>query len=178
MISPFATYLYARFSFTTENPKKNEKYFLSSDISFHVPVQYNYIIYVLAIQQTRYVGPVLVWCWPTVYDAGPTSNQHRSNVSCLLGGRVRRFYKIVVCGLEQSTIYLPSYFCSFKAYIKSLYIHWSLSMALYFPLIHLKKPCTNLILKVIYHPLYGMNNSLYGVIVTLSEGHMIANHPI
>ena len=52
-------------------------------------------------------------------------------------------------------------------------------------------------LKVIYHPLYGMNNyvliwgdwlscdqayyPLYGVIdyhVTLSEGHMIANHPI
>ena len=50
-------------------------------------------------------------------------------------------------------------------------------------------------LKVIYHPLYGMNNyvliwgdwlscdplRLYGVIgyhVTLSEGHMIANHPI
>ena len=37
-------------------------------------------------------------------------------------------------------------------------------------------------LKVIYHPLYGMNNYfLYGVIgyhVTLSEGHMIANHPI
>ena len=37
-------------------------------------------------------------------------------------------------------------------------------------------------LKVIYHPLYGMNNYvLTGVIgyhVTLSEGHMIANHPI
>ena len=38
------------------------------------------------------------------------------------------------------------------------------------------------ILKVLYHPLYGMIiMSLYGVIgyhVTLSEGHMIANHPI
>ena len=54
-------------------------------------------------------------------------------------------------------------------------------------------------LKVIYHPLYGMNNyvliwgdwpscdpqianhTIHGVIgyhVTLSEGHMIANHPI
>ena len=34
-------------------------------------------------------------------------------------------------------------------------------------------------LKVIYHPLYGMNN--YVLIwgdVTLSEGYMIANHPI
>ena len=56
---------------------------------------------------------------------------------------------------------------------------------------------TGEMLKVIYHPLYCMNNhvliwgdwhkcwgtsvSLYGVIdyhVTLSEGHMIANHPI
>ena len=52
-------------------------------------------------------------------------------------------------------------------------------------------------LKVIYHPLYGMNNyvliwgdwlscdpymianhPIYGVIGYLSEGHMIANHPI
>ena len=39
------------------------------------------------------------------------------------------------------------------------------------------------LLKVIYHPLYGMKKimSFYGVIgyhVTFSEGHMIANHPI
>ena len=37
------------------------------------------------------------------------------------------------------------------------------------------------ILKVIYHPVYGMNMSLYGVIgyhVTLPEGHMIVIHPI
>ena len=37
-------------------------------------------------------------------------------------------------------------------------------------------------LKVIYHPLYGMNNYVLtwviGYHVTLSEGHMIANHPI
>ena len=41
-------------------------------------------------------------------------------------------------------------------------------------------------LKVVYHPLYGMENFVLiwgdmGVIayhVTLSEGHMIANHPI
>ena len=51
----------------------------------------------------------------------------------------------------------------------------------------------NMFLKVIYHPLYGMNNyvfiwghmianhPIYGVIVyhvTLPEGHMIAKHPI
>ena len=35
-------------------------------------------------------------------------------------------------------------------------------------------------LKVIYHALYGMNNYslIWGDHVTLSEGHMIANHPI
>ena len=31
------------------------------------------------------VGPALVYCWPTVYDAGPTVNQRWANVSCLLG---------------------------------------------------------------------------------------------
>ena len=36
-------------------------------------------------QQTRDVGPVLDWCWATVCDGGPTSNQHWFNVSCLLG---------------------------------------------------------------------------------------------
>ena len=28
---------------------------------------------------------MLVECWPTVFDAGPTFNQHLFNVSCLLG---------------------------------------------------------------------------------------------
>ena len=32
-----------------------------------------------------YVDPVLVWGWPTVYDAGPTLKQHWLNVSCLQG---------------------------------------------------------------------------------------------
>ena len=35
-------------------------------------------------QQTRNLQPMLVWCWPIVYDAGPTSNQHWLNISCLL----------------------------------------------------------------------------------------------
>ena len=36
------------------------------------------------------------------------------------------------------------------------------------------------VLNVIYHPLYGMSNYvlIQGNHVTLSEGHMIANHPI
>ena len=31
------------------------------------------------------VDPMLVQCWPTIYDADPTSNQHWFNASCLLG---------------------------------------------------------------------------------------------
>ena len=37
-------------------------------------------------QPDRDVGPTLVYCWPTVYDGGPTVNQRCVNVSCLLGG--------------------------------------------------------------------------------------------
>ena len=36
-------------------------------------------------QQTWDVGPTLIYCWPTVYDVGPTVNQRRTNVSCFLG---------------------------------------------------------------------------------------------
>ena len=38
-----------------------------------------------ASQQTRDIVPMLVQCWFTVYDAGPTLNQQWDNVSCLLG---------------------------------------------------------------------------------------------
>ena len=33
----------------------------------------------------RNFEPMLVWCWATVCDAGPTWNQHWLNMSCLLG---------------------------------------------------------------------------------------------
>ena len=36
-------------------------------------------------QQTRHTSPMSVQCWATVSDAAPTPNQHRANVSCLLG---------------------------------------------------------------------------------------------
>ena len=36
-------------------------------------------------QQTRDVDPMLVQFWPTIYDAGPASNQHWFNALCLLG---------------------------------------------------------------------------------------------
>ena len=35
-------------------------------------------------QRTRDVEPMLGWCWPSVVDAGTTSNQHWFNVSSLL----------------------------------------------------------------------------------------------
>ena len=38
-------------------------------------------------QQARDVDPMLVQCWPTVCNAGPASNQHWFNASCLLGLR-------------------------------------------------------------------------------------------
>ena len=36
-------------------------------------------------QKTRDVGPMSIRCWSSVFDAGPTTNRHRANVSCLLG---------------------------------------------------------------------------------------------
>ena len=35
-------------------------------------------------QPTWDLSPTLVYCWPTVYDVGPTVNQRRTSVSCLL----------------------------------------------------------------------------------------------
>ena len=37
------------------------------------------------IPSNRTRWPTLVYCWPTVYDVGPTVNQRWTNVSCLLG---------------------------------------------------------------------------------------------
>ena len=37
-------------------------------------------------QQTRYMEPMLVHCWPSVVDGGPALNQHRVTVSCSRGG--------------------------------------------------------------------------------------------
>ena len=35
-------------------------------------------------QQTQEIDPMLVRCWSTVYDAGPTLNKHWVNLLCLL----------------------------------------------------------------------------------------------
>ena len=36
-------------------------------------------------QQTEDVHPILVYCWCSVYNAGPTINRHWVNVLCLFG---------------------------------------------------------------------------------------------
>ena len=38
-----------------------------------------------AAQQTRGIEPVLVWCWASIADGRPASDQNWVNVSCLLG---------------------------------------------------------------------------------------------
>ena len=40
--------------------------------------------FTLTLLVIRSVRPRMIKCWPTVCDAGPTSNQHWNNVSCLL----------------------------------------------------------------------------------------------
>ena len=35
-------------------------------------------------QQTQDAEPMLVWCWSSVYNAGPTSNQHWLKILCFL----------------------------------------------------------------------------------------------
>ena len=36
-------------------------------------------------KQTEYVGPMLIQCWASVVDGGPTLDQHRANELCRLG---------------------------------------------------------------------------------------------
>ena len=40
------------------------------------------------IQQGQAVEPMLVQCWDSVADGGPTLNQHRFNISSLLDGEI------------------------------------------------------------------------------------------
>ena len=42
-------------------------------------------------QQTRYVEPMLFYCWASVADNGPTLKRHWLNVSCLLGHNIITF---------------------------------------------------------------------------------------
>ena len=46
-------------------------------------------------QQSQYIHPMLVRCWPSVVDGGPTLNQPRVNVSCLQG-RWRKRHRVPI----------------------------------------------------------------------------------
>ena len=50
-------------------------------------------------QQTRGIYPKLFQCWHTVFDAGPTLEQHWVNAPCLLGDVV------VLCVHRPTVIY-------------------------------------------------------------------------
>ena len=42
--------------------------------------------------ESRGTKPILVYCWPTVYDVGPTVNQHWLDASCLPGYCFTEFF--------------------------------------------------------------------------------------
>ena len=62
----------------------NEYKIMAIRTTFHRDITNLWSLYP-ASQQTRDIIPMLVQCWFTVYDAGPTLNQQWDNVSCLLG---------------------------------------------------------------------------------------------
>ena len=47
-------------------------------------------VYDLPTQQTRDIEPLLIQCWASVVDGGPTLNQQWLNVACLLGSDEKR----------------------------------------------------------------------------------------
>ena len=62
---------------------KIEKTSFKAPIASAIAASTRYIFYIKQnTQQTRDVGPMLCWCWPIVYDAGPTSPKHCVNASC------------------------------------------------------------------------------------------------
>ena len=89
-----------------------------------VPAQYQLLMFPVISQQTRDIVPLLVQCWSTVYDAGPTLNQQLDNVSCLLGYEMYYAW----CMLRYSSCwtlchhccYIPLCFCKHLALSHSL----------------------------------------------------------
>ena len=51
----------------------------------------------VSAQQTQCFNPMLVQCWASVEDGGPTLNQHWVDVSCLLGARLAMWANFFVC---------------------------------------------------------------------------------
>ena len=55
----------------------------------------------MASQQTREIETLLVQCWASVVDGGPTLSQQCLNVSCLLGSRSL----FIACRLRIASIF-------------------------------------------------------------------------
>ena len=49
----------------------------------------------LTSQQTRDIDQMLLLCWVSVVDGGPTLQQHLVNISCLLGLRLNTFITLI-----------------------------------------------------------------------------------
>ena len=69
-----------------------------------------------ASQQTRDIVPMLVQCWFTVYDAGPTLNRQWDNVSCLLG--LMNLPRLFVSHMEEMNV-----LCNIR--VPANTTHWS-----------------------------------------------------
>ena len=108
---------------------------------------------------------MLVYCWSTVSDAGQALSQHWANVTCFLGrsrfgnidspnvGIVFPFmYTEKATPSESSSIIssVPAARALNKQYQRERRMAASVNMQI--------KTFKSNLLKVIYHPLYGMNN--------------------
>ena len=79
-----------------------------------------YIFVILLIgdlQQTRYVEPMLFYCWAGVADNGPTLKQHWLNVSCLLGHNIDTQDTLTQCCLNVGPLYATLAQHSNKLYV-------------------------------------------------------------
>ena len=63
--------------------KRNRNSF-QSDLGYHAIHGGPVLNQCRAAQYTRNIASALFHCWVSVADGGPTLNQHRGNVSCLL----------------------------------------------------------------------------------------------
>ena len=65
-------------------------------------------------QQTRGIHPMLLQCWASVEDGGPTLKQHWVNAPCLLGASWWKSKRLLISRWKISAIFWP-----FKGYCHS-----------------------------------------------------------
>ena len=74
--------------------------YLLAKIKHSIEIVYWYINKetILATQQTQDIGSTLFWCWPTVFNGGPTSKQLSLSVSFFTGPWYLSEYWLLWCG--------------------------------------------------------------------------------